>query len=73
MTPSDLVRREIEAALAHNVRVIPILFDGAKMPRYADLPTSIAGLAHKLSPNRFDLDVDELLRVLDEMLSSSAD
>ena len=30
--PHDFVRLEIEAALARNVRVIPILVDGARMP-----------------------------------------
>jgi hypothetical protein len=31
--PDDLVRLEVEAALARNVRVIPILVDDAVMPR----------------------------------------
>ncbi len=31
--PSDFVRLEIEAALARNIRVIPVLVDGARMPR----------------------------------------
>src|SRR5215213_4899040 len=31
--PGDFVRLEIEAALARNVRVIPVLVDGARMPR----------------------------------------
>ena len=30
--PDDFVRLEIEAALARNVRVIPVLVDGARMP-----------------------------------------
>jgi hypothetical protein len=75
--PHDFVRLEIETALAHDVRVIPLLVDGATMPRAADLPTSIAGLAFRqaleLSPNRFDLDLDRLLKVLDETLLSSGD
>lgn len=44
--PGDFVRLEIEAALAHGVRVIPILVEGAVMPAEDDLPESIAGLAH---------------------------
>jgi hypothetical protein len=44
--PRDFVRLEIEAALAHGVRVIPILVEGAVMPAGDDLPESIAGLAH---------------------------
>jgi hypothetical protein len=43
--PDDIVRLEIEAALARNVRVIPILVAGAGMPGRQDLPESLAGLA----------------------------
>lgn len=75
--PHDFVHLEIKTALAHKIRVIPILVDGATMPRDADLPTSIAGLAYRqafeLSLHRFDLDLDRLLKVLDKMLSSSGD
>jgi TIR domain len=34
--PNDFVRLEIEAALARNVRIIPILVDGARMPTTED-------------------------------------
>jgi hypothetical protein len=43
--PDDIVRLEIEAALAENVRIIPILVDSAAMPRKRDLPNSLARLA----------------------------
>ena len=43
--PDDIVRLEIEAALTRDVRVIPILVEGAVMPSRADLPESLAGLA----------------------------
>jgi hypothetical protein len=36
--PEDFVRLEIEAALTRGVRVIPVLVNGASMPRSADLP-----------------------------------
>src|SRR5215469_5606905 len=45
--PDDLVRLEIEAALARGVRVIPILVAGAVMPGRQDLPESLAGLARR--------------------------
>src|SRR5213083_932948 len=45
--PDDIVRLEIEAALARDVRVIPILVEGAHMPRRQDLPESLAGLARR--------------------------
>ena len=40
--PADFVRLEIEAALKRNVRVIPILVQGARMPRADELPDSLA-------------------------------
>jgi TIR domain len=71
--PDDFVRLEIEAALARNVRVIPILVDGARMPRATDLPPSLVRLVRRqaleLSPNRFELDTSRLLSVLEKTLS----
>jgi len=43
--PKDYVRREIESALRANVEVIPVLVDGAKMPKRSQLPESIKELA----------------------------
>lgn len=45
--PGDIVRLEVEAALARGVRVIPILVEGAVMPGRHDLPESLAGLARR--------------------------
>jgi hypothetical protein len=71
--PNDFVRVEIEAALTRNVRVIPILVEGARMPRAAQLPPSLARLVRRqaleLSPARFDFDTGRLLRVLDKTLA----
>ncbi len=71
--PDDFVRLEIEAALTRNVRVIPILVDGARMPRADELPGSLARLvrlqALELSPARFDFDTGRLLKVLDRTLA----
>src|SRR5215467_13810316 len=36
--PEDFVRIEIMAALARNIRVIPVLVGGASMPRSTELP-----------------------------------
>lgn len=64
----DFVRLEIEAALVRKVRVIPILVDGARMPRADELPDTLAGLVRRqsleLSPSRFEFDTSRLLRVL---------
>ena len=72
--PGDFVRIEIEAALSRNVRVIPILVDGATMPGANDVPPSLAGLSRRqaleLSPSRFDFDSGRLLTVLDKTLAN---
>jgi hypothetical protein len=72
--PHDFVRLEIEAALARNVRVIPILVDGARMPAADELPNSLDRLVRRqaleLSPVRFDSDTSRLLKVLDTTLAA---
>jgi hypothetical protein len=71
--PDDFVRLEIEAALTRNVRVIPILVEGARLPRADELPPSLARLVRRqaleLSPARFDFDTSQLLQVLDKTLA----
>ena len=71
--PDDFVRLEIEAALARNVRIIPILVDGANMPRADELPAGLSGLVRRqaleLSPSRFEYDTSRLLKVLDTTLA----
>ena len=71
--PHDFVRLEIEAALARNIRVIPILVDKSKMPRAEELPDSLDGLARRqaleLSSIHFEFDIARLLKVLDKELA----
>jgi hypothetical protein len=66
--PHDFVRIEIEAALERGVRVIPVLVDGAAMPRPEDLPEGLKKLTRRqgieISHDRFDADVERLVRVL---------
>ena len=73
--PNDFVRIEIEAALARKIRVIPVLVDGASMPRSDDLPDSLKKLTRRqgieISHTRFNSDVERLtkaLSLLDEEL-----
>ena len=42
--PKDYVRLEISAALSRNVRVLPVLIDGARMPSELELPESLRKL-----------------------------
>jgi hypothetical protein len=65
----DFVRIEIERALARDIAVVPLLVNGATMPRPSDLPVSIQQFAFRhASPIRpdpdFHRDVDRLLRSL---------
>jgi ankyrin repeat protein len=64
----DLVRVEITTALARNARVIPVLLQGATMPRASDLPGALTALARRnavqIRDTHFDHDADELLRTL---------
>jgi hypothetical protein len=67
--PQDFVRLEIESALAHGIRVLPILMRGAAMPVADELPESLRPLtriqAHELSDSRWDYDVRRLVEVLE--------
>ena len=71
--PDDFVRLEIEAALMSKVRMIPILVDGARMPRADELPDSLVKpvrqQALELSPARFEFDTSRLLKALDWILA----
>ena len=48
--PDDFVRLEIEAALSRRVLVIPVLVDGARMPRADELPDSLTALVRRAGP-----------------------
>jgi TIR domain len=45
--PDDFVVIEIAAALARDIRVIPVLVDGARMPKGGDLPESLKQLVRR--------------------------
>jgi uncharacterized membrane protein YhaH (DUF805 family) len=64
--PTDYVRVEIESALKRDIRVIPVLVDGASMPQPSDLPPSLQALARRnaveIAHHRFAADCDDLAR-----------
>ena len=66
--PLDLVQREVAAALAAGMQVIPLLLDGAAMPDPAQLPTSLQALAGRnalaIDNPRFAADLARLLDAL---------
>lgn len=67
--PADLHRREITTVLDRNVRVIPVLVDGARMPREADLPEGLTAVADfqalEITDRHWGEDVQELILTLE--------
>jgi TIR domain len=68
---SDPVRAEVEAALARNMTVIPVLVDGAKMPSSAELPASFnefasLNAAEVATGRDFHPHLDRLIRAIDQ-------
>ena len=74
--PGDLVALEIAAALKRDIRVIPALVAGARMPREADLPEQLAGLAYRtaieLSDAGWDHQISGLVDALGQIFGSRA-
>ncbi len=70
--PDDVVRLEVQAALERDIRVIPILVDGAVMPRRQELPEGLAGLARRnalsVRHESFRSDADRLLAAIEPIL-----
>jgi tetratricopeptide (TPR) repeat protein len=69
--PEDWVRLEIETAIRREVRIIPVLVDGARMPTAAELPESLHVLARRqavvLDPA--SREIGRLVSVLETALS----
>jgi TIR domain len=70
--PHDFVRVEIGAALQRSIPVIPILLDGAKVPKANQLPKELEELSLRngldVRHASFHNDVDRLIRGLKEQL-----
>lgn len=76
--PNDFVRLELETALRRpDVRVIPLLVAGARMPDPDDLPESVRTVARRnalgLSDLRWRDDVRRLVSTLEELLEGPRD
>jgi len=71
----DYVRLEIATALRREIRVIPVLVDGAKMPEVRELPDDLRSLVRRnalqLSQDRFRSDSELLITAVDHALKEA--
>ncbi len=72
--PADYVRVEIAKALSRNIKVIPVMLDGVKMPRAEQLPEDIQSLTRRQTVDidtnaRLEQDVDRLADIIKDILS----
>jgi formylglycine-generating enzyme required for sulfatase activity len=74
--PDDFVRLEIATALNRKVRVIPVLFDGARVPSSQDLPPDLTSLSRRqaveIDHGRFHQDAAKLIDVCQKLLRTAA-
>jgi diguanylate cyclase (GGDEF)-like protein len=73
---ADFVAIEIQAALGQQKRVVPVLVNGADIPRAEELPDGLRPLtfcqASRLSHERFAADCDGLIKDLHSLLAAAA-
>jgi hypothetical protein len=72
--PDDFVTVEIAAALARDIRVIPVMVDGAHLPKAGDLPENLKPLlrrhAVEVRNTQFGRDAEALVQKLREAFKS---
>jgi TIR domain len=72
----DLVTIEIATALARNIRVIPVLVDGARMPKAGELPDPLKALARRqavdVCQRQFGRDAEALVEKMREALNGES-
>src|SRR5262249_34909505 len=71
--PDDFVAIEIAAALARDIRVIPVMVDGASMPKASKLPDPIKALVRRqaieVRHTQFGRDAEALIAKVREALN----
>ena len=72
---NDFVRIELRTALARSIRVVPVLINGASMPRSDELPADIRSLVRRhaleLDFRRFDGDIGRLVFALRKIMNTA--
>src|SRR6516164_4922767 len=73
--PEDFVRMEIGTALKREIRVIPVLVDGALMPRSTDLPEDLRPLVRRnalsITDISFEGDCQRLAAAISRVLETA--
>jgi hypothetical protein len=73
--PKDVVLNEIHMALQRGIAVIPVLVDGADMPKAEHLPNALKPIARRnaveLRNSQFGGDADRLIRKIREVVKDS--
>ena len=74
--PRDFVRIEIAGALERNVRVLPVLVEGARVPSVESLPADLQALTRRqaieLRDARWDDDIERLVEGLAKFLKTDS-
>ncbi|HYN21764.1 MAG TPA: TIR domain-containing protein [Thermoanaerobaculia bacterium] len=74
--PNDFIRAEISVALKRDVRVVPVLVQGAEMPPTDALPEELKRLTRRqaveLRDSRWDSDVEALIATLEKQATRPA-
>lgn len=73
--PDDWVRLELSTALKRNIRVVPVLVDGATLPDVSELPEDLEGLSrrqtYEISNKRWRYDTEQLIHFLQNSIGVS--
>src|ERR1700730_11539903 len=73
--PEDLVRLEIGTALKRDIRVVPVLVEGATMPEASELPDDLKALvrrnAWEIGHVRFNADSEHLIHAVQRALQKA--
>ncbi|HEX5680244.1 MAG TPA: PASTA domain-containing protein [Desulfobacterales bacterium] len=73
--PKDFIRLETATALRRNIRVIPVLVQGATMPGEDDLPDDLKKLARRqateISDTHWDASFEQLIETLENVLTQA--
>jgi hypothetical protein len=75
-SPRDYVRLEIETAMKRDIRIIPVVVEGAQIPRAEKLPSSMESLARRngieMSHANFGSDTAKLITTLDRIMKTGS-